>query len=106
MIDWDNSKNILPCYALIFVSRNTSIIKANHNTFATQEQQAGFLGFESITNKNGELHISYWQSQSDIDHWKSVVTTINSNDNISNNFDIHSPFICKVTSPKFFKRKD
>jgi len=65
-----------PCYAVIF----TATLTEDSDGYADMakklqglvEDQPGYLGVRSVTEKNREITVSYWRTLEDIQAWKGL----------------------------------
>jgi len=66
-----------PYYAVIFSSLRSAGDNAGYEETAERilalaEKQPGFLGFESVRDRQGEgISVSYWQDKKSIKNWKN-----------------------------------
>ncbi|MCU0360137.1 MAG: antibiotic biosynthesis monooxygenase [Bacteroidia bacterium] len=71
------SKDQLPdsdFYAVIFSSEKTNTLEGyvemDELTMNLVKEQSGYLGFESLSNANKTIFISYWDSLESIQAWR------------------------------------
>ena len=111
MTNWSkNTEPQLPYYALIFVendlgSFSNKDLTTEHKLVEWQQEEAGYLGCESIRNGNNGIFVSYWKSQQYIDNWKNkVLHQRQKEDELVGRYDLHHTIICKVKSLNVFRR--
>lgn len=65
-------------YAVIFSSTKSDDLdgyaEMDHLTMKLASEQEGYLGYESLSNQNKTIFISYWESRSAIEHWRNDST--------------------------------
>ena len=63
-----------PFFAVIFVSQKTTDLEGyeemDNLLMEESHKQKGFLGYSSVSNTDGGIFISYWQSEEAIEKWR------------------------------------
>lgn len=101
-----------PYYAVIFSSKRTENEKGynqmSKKMLELAQQQEGFLGIESVSEKNGfDLTISYWDSLKSIQNWREHAAHQTAKQ--KGKVDWYSMFktrICKVEHDYEFSRNE
>ena len=61
-------------YAVIFSSTKAENLdgyaEMDELTMTLAQQQPGYLGYESLTNLNKTIFISYWENKESIENWR------------------------------------
>ncbi len=94
-------------YAVIFSSTKSDDLEGYEEmdelTMKLAQEQNGFLGYESNSNGNKGIFISYWQSMEDIRVWRSNMTHLQAKSNAKQWYKRYLSQICKVESSHLYE---
>src|SRR4051812_17244025 len=89
-------------YAVIFSSIKSEDLEGyaemDELTMKLAQEQEGFLGYESCSEGNRGIFISYWQSIEHIGVWRSNMTHLRAKSNAGQWYKRYLSQICKVES--------
>jgi heme-degrading monooxygenase HmoA len=95
-------------YAVIFVSTKIENLGSDYYELDNElmelaQKEKGFLGWESVKNGSQSIFISYWQTQEDINRWKTNTTHLSAKAQASKWYKRYLSQICKVEHSKSFE---
>ena len=97
---WKVSPPTKDYYAVIFSSTKSDHLdgyeEMDELTMKLAQEQEGFLGYESSSNGNKGIFISYWQSMEHINVWRSNMIHIQAKSNAKQWYKRYLSQICKV----------
>lgn len=95
-------------YAVIFSStkeeKREGYDEMDELTMTLAQQQEGFLGYESVSNGNKGIFISYWQSKEAIEAWRINATHKMAKDQAKTWYKRYLSQICLVESSHEFEK--
>lgn len=87
-------------YAVIFSSTKSDDLEGykemDELTMKLAQEQAGFLGYESVNNANTGIFISYWESMDAINIWRKNSTHLMAKTKAEQWYKRYLSQICKV----------
>lgn len=94
-------------YAVIFSSTKSDNLEGyaemDELTLKLAQEQEGFLGYESCSNGNKGIFISYWQSMEHIGVWRNNMTHVKAKSNAGQWYDRYLSQICRVESSHLYE---
>lgn len=104
---WKKSPPLKDYYAVIFSSTKSDNLEGyaemDEITMTLAQQQEGFLGYESCSNLNSSIFISYWESMEHINHWRNNMTHLQAKSNAKQWYKRYLSQICKVENSHLFE---
>lgn len=95
-------------YAVIFSSTKMQNLRGyaemDEITMKLAAEQPGYLGYESVSNGNTGIFISYWESKSAIEHWRVNATHQLAKAQAENWYKRYLSQICLVESSHLFEK--
>ncbi len=105
---WKKSMPERDYYAVIFSSEKSGDLEGYQEmdelTMELAWQQNGFLGYESCSNGNKSVFISYWESREAVDDWRKNMVHIQAKSNAKQWYKRYLSQICKVENSKLFEQ--
>ncbi len=106
---WKNPPPVKDYYAVIFSSTKSTNLdgyqEMDNAMMELAQQQEGFLGYESSSNGNSGIFISYWQNLESIDKWRKNSNHGKAKAKASQWYKRYLSQICKVESSHLFEDK-
>lgn len=106
------SKTQLPesgFYAVIFSSEKSENLQGyaemDEMTMKLASEQKGYLGFESVSNGNKTIFISYWENQQAIQEWRTHATHQMAKSNAKLWYNRYLSQICLVNQSHLFEKE-
>lgn len=96
-------------YAVIFSSTkfnlDTTYLSLDDDLMALAKTQEGFLGYESVSNGNQSIFISYWSSTEHINSWKNNARHLYAKSKVAEWYDRYLSQVCFIESSHEWNRK-
>lgn len=106
---WKTSPPNTNYYAVIFSSTKSDNLEGyaemDEITLKLAQEQEGFLGYESCSQDNKGIFISYWQSVEAINTWRNNMTHIQAKSNAKQWYKRYLSQICKVEHSHLFENE-
>lgn len=95
-------------YAVIFSSTKVDKLdgyaEMDEQTMLLAAQQPGYLGYESLSNLNKTIFISYWETKEDIQQWRVNATHQLAKSQAKRWYQRYLSQICLVESSHLFEQ--
>lgn len=95
-------------YAVIFSSTKSKDLEGykemDEKTMQLASEQKGYLGYESLTNQNKTIFISYWESKAAIENWRLNAVHQMAKQQAKKWYQRYLSQICLVESSFLFER--
>ena len=96
-------------YAVIFSSEKSEkregYAEMDELTMKLASEQKGYLGYESLSNENKTIFISYWESMEAIKVWRENSTHLMAKSKASLWYKRYLSQICLVNQSRFFEQE-
>jgi len=103
-------KNVLngkDYYAVIFSNTKSDnkegYAEMDNLTMELAAKQKGYLGFETVSNGNNTLFVSYWETMEDINNWSNNAIHMEAKANAHKWYTRYLSQICKVERSRYFE---
>lgn len=104
---WKNPPPISNYYAVIFSSTKSTDLEGykemDDAMMELAQQQDGFLGYESSSNGDSGIFISYWQNMESIEKWRRNLEHGKAKAQASKWYKRYLSQICEVKSSHLFE---
>ena len=105
---WKNPPPVSNYYAVIFSSTKSTNLEGyeemDNAMMELAQQQEGFLGYESSSNGDSGIFISYWENLHSIDAWRKNLEHGKAKSKASQWYTRYLSQICKVESSHLFEK--
>ncbi len=96
-------------YAVIFSSTKSANLEGyaemDELTMKLAAEQPGYLGYESVSNGNTGIFISYWESRAAIDNWRVNATHRMAKGQAHQWYARYLSQICLVESSRLYEKE-
>ena len=97
-------------YAVIFSSTKAAnkegYAEMDEATMRLAAEQAGYLGYESVSSGNNGIFISYWESREAINSWREHATHRMAKSRANDWYSCYLSQVCLVESSRLFEQED
>ena len=94
-------------YAVIFSSTKTENMEGYHamdeKTMRLAAEQEGYLGYESVSNGNKSIFISYWENREAIERWAKNSVHIMAKNQAKQWYARYLSQVCLVENSRLFE---
>lgn len=105
---WKKSPPQNDYYAVIFSSAKSDNLdgykEMDDLTLRLAQEQSGFLGYESVSNGNTGIFISYWENMEAINEWRKNSTHLLAKSKADQWYKRYLSQICKVEHSHLFEK--
>lgn len=105
---WKKSPPFNNYYAVIFSSTKSDNLEGyketDDETMRLAQEQAGFLGYESVGNGSTGIFISYWENMDAINTWRQNATHLMAKGKANQWYKRYLSQICKVEHSYLFEQ--